>query len=61
MIDKSIRHKRKELREKSLSLQGLYLESDNSSKFKELRKNQDETYKKWQFYDNLIKCMEKLN
>ena len=61
MIDKSIRHKRKELREKSLSLQGLYLESDNSSKFKELRKNQDETYKKYQFYNNLIKHMEKLN
>ena len=61
MIDKSIRHKRKELREKSLSLQALYLESENSSKFIELRKNQDEIYKKWQFYDNLIKHMEKLN
>lgn len=61
MIDKLIRDKREELRKKSSSLQNLYLESDNSSKFLELRKNQDETYKKWKFYDNFIKTMEKLN
>lgn len=60
MIDKSIRNKREELKKKSTTLQGLYLDTENYSNFNELRKNQNETYKKWQFYDNFIKTMEKV-
>ena len=58
MIDKSIRNKREELKKKSTTLQGLYLDVDNFSNYNELRKNQNEAYKKWQFYDNFIKAME---
>ena len=60
MIDKSIRTKREELKNKSTTLQSLYLDIENYSNYNELRKNQNETYKKWQFYDNFIKAMEKV-
>lgn len=60
MIDKSIRNKREKLRKKSTALQELYLDSNNFSSFNELIKNQNETYKQWQFYDNFIKAMEKV-
>jgi len=60
MIDKSIRNKREELRKKSLSLSELVIDekSDNSMG---IRYKRDEIYKKWEFYDKLIKNIEKLN
>ena len=60
MINKSIRNKREQLKKKSTTLQSLYLDIKNSSNYNELRKNQNETYKKWKFYDNFIKAMEKV-
>ena len=61
MIDKSILLKKEELKRKSISLQGLYMEEKHFSKFSELKHNQNEIYKKYQFYNNLIKNLEKVN
>lgn len=61
MIDKSIRNKREQLRKKSIALQELYLDEENYSKFNYLIKEQDELHKKWKFYDNLIKSIERVD
>lgn len=60
MLNITVRKKREELRKKSSSLQDLFYEIDNPKQNKKVRKNQDELYKKWDFYDKLIKNMEKV-
>lgn len=59
MLDKSVRVKREELRNKSVLLKGIALDEKND-KTDEIRYKQDEIYKKWDFYDNLIKSIEKV-
>lgn len=60
MLDKSIRDKRDKLRVTSI---GLRETSHNADYLKsiEIRDKQDEVYMKWQFYDNLIKNIERGN
>lgn len=58
MIDRSIRDKREKLRQESIRLSELFMEQDDFNF--ELYEEQDRTYKKWKFYDNLIKNMEKV-
>lgn len=62
MIDKSVRVKREELRRKSTTLKGMAFEEKNDkTKTEELRYKQGELYKQWEFYDKLIKKIEKMD
>jgi hypothetical protein len=58
MIKREIRDKRNKLREESIRLR------ENAplvkfNKTQSMRKEQNEIYKKWEFYDKLIKAYEK--
>ncbi len=59
-MNKDIRKKRYELLIKSKNLRELST-MQKYEKGKELRDKQDEIYKKYKFYDNIIKSMEKNN
>ncbi len=59
MLDKSVRVKREELRKKSTGLREVAFDLEDKKKTDELRSKQDDTYKRWKFYDNLIKNIEK--
>ena len=59
MLDKSVRVKREELRKKSVSLKGMALD-EKSDKIDEIRYKQHELYEKWDFYNNLIKSIERM-
>ena len=59
MLDKSVRVKREELKNKSVFLSSIALD-EKSDNHKEIRRKQDEIYSKWLFYDNFIKNMEKV-
>ncbi len=61
MIDKSIRNKRDKLREDSVGLREICLDIHKPLKAKEMLKKQDKIYKKWEFYDKLIKSIEREN
>lgn len=58
MIDRSIRDRREKLRQESIRLSELFMEQDDFNF--ELYEEQDEIYKKWKFYDNLIKNIDKV-
>lgn len=58
MLDKSIRIKREELKNKSILLQGMALDEKNDNSM-DIRYKQSEIYKKWLFYNNLIKSIER--
>ena len=56
-----IRKKRNELRNNSITLRRLAWEKNLSiDASKKIRQKQDDEYKKYQFYDNLIKAVDKL-
>lgn len=57
-MKKEIREKRNELLKESIKLRGVALDFDGE-KSNGLRKKQDEIYKKWKFYTNMIKEFEK--
>ena len=59
MLDKSVRDKRDELRERASKLRELIFDT-NYSKGQEIIMQQDEIYRKWKFYDNLIKSIERV-
>lgn len=59
-MNKDIRKKRYELLIKSKNLRELST-MQKYEKGKKLRDKQDEIYKKYKFYDNIIKSMEKSN
>lgn len=56
-MKKEIRDKRYKLQNQWGLLRGLALDSDKNDAAK-LRKEEDKIYKKWLFYDNIIKKME---
>jgi hypothetical protein len=60
MLDRSVRNKRDELRKKSSKLRELTIDTEYL-KGKEIIMKQDEIYKRWSFYNNLIKSMERVN
>lgn len=59
MLDKSVRTKKEELRKKWGALREIALDEkfDNSM---EIRCRQEEVFKKWEFYNNLIKSIERV-
>ena len=60
-MKRDISDKRNELRNKSIALDGLKL--DKNLKYETAIKiagEQNEVYKKWEFYDNFIKANEKI-
>ena len=54
-----IRKRRNELRIKGVNLSKLAFDV-HKDKAISIRKEQNETYKRWQFYDKLIKTVEKV-
>jgi hypothetical protein len=59
-MKREIRDKRHKLQHQWGELRGLALDSDKCNGMK-LRKEEDKVYKKWQFYDGIIKAMEVVN
>ena len=60
-MKKEIRIKRNELRKSSMRLRELTLDCDfRTEKTLQLRKKQDEQYKRYEFYDNFIKANERI-
>lgn len=59
MLDKSVRVKREELRKKSVLLKGMSFDEKND-KTDEIRYKQNEIYKQWEFYNNIIKSIERV-
>lgn len=57
-MKKEIRDKRNELRVRSKMLQELAFDE---SKKQEIRETQKQVYKRWQFYDKMIKTTEKIS
>ena len=60
-MKRDISDKRNELRNKSIALDGLKL--DKNLKYEtsiKIAGEQNEVYKKWEFYDNFIKANEKI-
>jgi hypothetical protein len=60
MLDKSVRTKKEELRKKWSALREIALDEKHDNAMK-IRYKQDEIYNKWNFYDNLIKSIEREN
>lgn len=60
MLDRSIRDKRNTLRITSTNLRRVAMDSDKTIIYTDLRNKQDDVYNKWQFYDNLIKNIERV-
>lgn len=60
MITKSVRDERFKLMRESKKLQDIKFDDDlKDEKVKEIQKLQDEKYKKFKFYDDIIKEIEK--
>ena len=60
-MKREIREKRDKLRKSSMKLRELTLDCDvRTEKTLQLRKIQDEQYKKYEFYDNFIKANERV-
>ena len=60
MITKSVRYERFKLMRESKKLQDIKFDDDlKDEKVKEIQKLQDEKYKKFKFYDYIIKEIEK--
>lgn len=60
-MKREIRDKRDKLRKSSMRLRELTLDCDlEMEETLQLRKKQDEQYKKYEFYDNLIKANDKI-
>lgn len=60
-MKREIREKRDKLRKSSMKLRELTLDCDfRTEKTLQLRKIQDEQYKKYEFYDNFIKANERI-
>lgn len=59
-MKREVRDKRHKLQNQWGLLRGLALDSDKNDGAK-LRKEEDKVYKKWQFYDGIIKAMEVTN
>jgi hypothetical protein len=58
-VKREILDKRNELYEKSLKLRGLAKDC-NSKRSIDLMKKQDELYKRWKFYSNILKANDKI-
>lgn len=61
MLDISVRAKREELRQKSVGLRETCLDINDFIKAQEIIMQQDEIYKQWDFYNNIIKNIERVN
>ena len=60
-MKREVRDKRNKLRKSSMKLRELTLDCGfGIEKTLQLRKKQDEQYKKYEFYDNLIKANDKI-
>lgn len=60
MINKETRQKRSELCRESFRIRKAMSEDVSYEKMMELKRKQNEIYKKWDFYDKFIKADEKL-
>lgn len=60
MLDKSVREKREELRKNWAMLKALALDEKNDNTMS-IRNKQKEVFNKWDFYDNVIKRVERKN
>lgn len=59
LVNKSIRDKRNKLYDISRNLQILALYETKYEKGRKLKEQQTKAYKKWKFFDDYIKYMEK--
>ena len=59
-VKRSIREKRFKLLNESKLLQEALFDTE-PDKMKEAKKKQDDVYKKWLFYNNIIKANDKVN
>jgi hypothetical protein len=59
-VKRSVREKRFKLLNESKLLQEALFDTE-PDKMKEAKKKQDDVYKKWKFYNNIIKEIEKKN
>lgn len=60
-MKREIREKRNELRKSSMKLRELAWSCDfGKEKNFQFRKNQDDQYKRYEFYDNFLKASEKV-
>ena len=59
MLSREIRNKRNQLYDMSHNLQILALYEKNYEKGRKLKEEQNKVYKRWKFFDGLIKQMEK--
>lgn len=56
----SIYKKREKLYQESILLRDEAGKTDNYLKSADMRKKQDELYKRWKFYNNIIKAKDKI-
>ena len=59
MLSREIRNKRNQLYDMSRNLQILALYEKTYEKGRKLKEEQNKVYKRWKFFDGLIKQMEK--
>ena len=59
MSTKNLRDERYKIYKESKSLQQAALDEDNRKKSYKIKIKQNEVYKKWCYYDNFIKAVEK--
>lgn len=59
MLDKSVRDKRDDLRIRGVRLRELVLDTTDYSKTMELITKQNEIYRRWKYYNKLIKSIER--
>lgn len=59
-MNRAILDKKYELYKKSKSLRETTLDIEDKEKVLELRKKQDDMYKRFQFYSNIIKANDKI-
>ena len=59
MSTKNLRDERYKIYKESKTLQQAALDEDNRKKSYKIKTKQNEVYKKWCFYDNFIKAVEK--
>lgn len=60
MINKETRQKRSELCRESFRIRKAMSEDVSYEKMMELKRKQNEIYKKWDFYNGFIKAQEKI-
>lgn len=59
-MKREIRDKRTELYFKSIRLQSCMFDSSTVKKTQELKKEQDDVYNRWKFYDGILKANDKI-